>query len=199
MPARGPIPNRPERRLTPPARTRTAVTVALVLIAAVIGWLIRGPSTKTVTRTVQQPPATINQDTPAGAVAAVQVFFAKTERQQSPPPAPVNRPGKLASEWQLGWRMKSFTTSKAVVETWGVALQGGFGKSGQTWLFNDVPVFWQGGRWVAGSPPTSWSAGRRLTTVISRGATPPADNTPGPADTAFGQLLWSLKRFPGAP
>jgi hypothetical protein len=199
MTARGPIPNRPERRIALPVSGRTAGTIALVLLAGLIGWLLHNPGTKTVTRMVERPPATVDQDTLAGAVAAVQAFFAQTEREQSPPPAPVNRPGRTGGEWQLGWRMKSYTPSKAIVETWGVAFQGGFGTSGQTWLWNDVPVTWQRGQWVAGAAPTSWSHGRRLVTVFSTGATPPADNTHGWQDAAFGRMLWSLRRFPGAP
>jgi hypothetical protein len=197
--ARGPIPNRPSRRIALWVGGRRAGAIAMALIAALIGWLAHTPATKTVTRTVEQQPATIYQDTPAGAVAAVQTFFAQTAQQQAPPPAPRNGPGELTENWQLGWRMKSYTPSKAMVETWGVVFEGGFGTSGQSWLFNDVPVTWQGGRWVAGGPPTSWSSGRRLVTVSSAGATPPADSTQGQEDAAFGRLLWSLRRFPGAP
>lgn len=197
--ARGPIPNRRERRVALPVSGRVAVTIALALGAALIGWLAHSPGTDTVTHTIEQPPATIHQDTPAGAVAAVQTFFAQTARQQAPPPAPRNGLGKLTENWQLGWRMDSYTPSKAMVETWGVVFEGGFGDSGQSWLFNDVPVTWHGHRWVAGGPPTSWSGGRRLVTVASAGATPPADSTRGQADAAFGRLLWSLRRFPGAP
>jgi hypothetical protein len=197
--ARGPIPNRPNRRTALSPGGRRAGAIVMALIAALIGWLAHSPGTKTVTRTVEQPPATIYEDTPAGAVAAVQVFYAQTAQQQSPPPAPVNGPGKLTEGWQLGWRMNSYTAAKAMVETWGVVLEGGFGTSGQTWVFNDVPVTWQGGRWLAGAPPTSWSHGRRLVTGFSTGATPPADNTHGYRDVTFGRLLWSLRRFPDAP
>jgi hypothetical protein len=152
-----------------------------------------------VSRTIERPLSTIYLDSPAGAVAAVQTLFAEQDQRQPPPPAPVNRPGRVDGEWQLGWRMKSYTPSEAMVETWGVAFEGGFGTSGQTWVFNDVPVTWRGGRWVAGAPPTSYSHGWRLGTIIPQGAAPPADNTQGAEDVAFGRLLWSLRRFPGAP
>jgi hypothetical protein len=197
--ARGPIPNHPERRIAVPAGSRAAGTIALALIAALIGWLVHTPGTETVTRTVPNLPATIYQDTPAGAIAAVQTYFSQTEQQQPLPPAPPNRPGKMGEEWQLRWRMQSYTPSKALVQTWGVAFEGGFGSSGQTWAFNDVPVSWQGGRWFAGEPPTSWSNGRRLVTIDPHSATPPADNTQGAEDAAFGRLLWTLRRFPSAP
>jgi hypothetical protein len=197
--AGGPIPNRPERRIAVPTGGRAARTVALALIAALIGWLVHTNGTETVTRTVQKPPATIYQDTRAGAIAAVQTYFSQAERQQPAPPAPRNRPGETGGEWQLGWRMQSYTSSEATVQTWGVAFEGGYGTSGQTWAFNDVPVTWQGGRWVAGEPPTSWSDGRRLVTIDPHGAMPPTDNTQGAEDAAFGRLLWSLRRFPGAP
>ncbi|MGA2014739.1 MAG: hypothetical protein ABSH51_30015 [Solirubrobacteraceae bacterium] len=197
--ARGPIPNRPDRRIALSVGGRRAGAIVMALIAALIGWIAHTPGTKTVTHTIKQAPATIHQDTPAGAVAAVQAFFARTAEQQAPPPAPRNGPGKVTESWQLGWRMTSYTPLKATVETWGVVLEGGFGTSGQSWLFNDVPLTWQGGRWVAGGPPTSWSKGRRLVTVSSAGATPPADSSRGGEDVAFGRLLSSLRRFPGAP
>ena len=72
--ARGPIPNHPERRITPPISGRTAGTIALALVAALIGWLAHRPGTKTVTRTIEAPPATIYQHTQAGAVAAAQAL-----------------------------------------------------------------------------------------------------------------------------
>jgi hypothetical protein len=199
MTAGGPIPNRPERRITLPPGGRAARTVAIALVAVLIGWLAHSPGTKTVTRTMQKPPATIYQDTQAGAVAAVQAYFVQEEQLPSTAPFPRNRRGMVAGDWELGWRMLSYTASKAVVEAWGVEFQGGFGTSGQTWSFTDVPVTRQGGRWIAGGTPTSWSQGHRLVTINPNGATPPADNTQGGEDVAFGRLLWSLRRFPGAP
>ena len=44
--ARGPIPNRPERRITPPVSGRTAGTIALVVLAALIGWLAHSAGTE---------------------------------------------------------------------------------------------------------------------------------------------------------
>jgi hypothetical protein len=172
------------------ARGRRAATLILLVLAVLIGWLVHSPETKTVTRTVARPPATIYQHTPAGAVAAAQSYLATLAA--SPTPArssfPANGPGKTAGDWSLGWRMKAYSPAAARVETWGVEFQAGFGTAGVTWALRDVEVRWSGREWQQTGD-----------VVITPCCSPPPDGAVGAPDTTFGQLLSSLKRFPGAP
>ena len=194
--ARGAIPDRPERRMTLPVSGRTAGTIALVLLAGLIGWLLHNPGTKTVTRMVQQPPATIYQHTQAGAVTAAEanLVHAETsclqgfERCQSPAAYSLGPDG--GGLWSLAYRIKAYTPATAVVEAWqvGVAV-GGKGPSQLSWQLADVPVTWMGAKWrEEGQVSTDPS-----------GPTPPPNQTSGPASDAFARAIAGFRRFPGAP
>jgi hypothetical protein len=194
--ARGPIPNRPERRITLPVSGRTAGTIALVLLAGLIGWLLHNPGTKTVARTVEQPPATIYQHTQAGAVAAAQANLVQAEtsclpgyeRCQSPAAYSLGPDG--GGLWSLAYRIKSYTPATAVVEAWQVGMAaGGKGPSQLSWQLADVPVTWTGAKWrEEGQVSTDPS-----------GPTPSPNQTSGPASDAFARAIASFWRFPGAP
>lgn len=188
--ARGPIPKRPARAITSWPLGRVATTLILVAVAGLIGWLVHSPGTKTVTRAIPLPPATIRERTPAGAVAAAQSYLASLAAAPTPAgsPFPANGPGRTAGDWSLGWRMKTYSPAAATVETWGVEFQAGFGTAGVTWALRDVEVHWSGSAWQ--------QTGNVLITPC---CSPPPDGSVGPADRTFGQLLSSLRRFPGAP
>jgi hypothetical protein len=194
--ARGPIPNRPEHRITPPVSGRTAGTIALVVLAALIGWLAHRPGTKTVTRTVQQPPATIYQHTQAGAVAAAQANLVQAETsclqgyERCQLPAAYSLEPDGGGLWSLAYRIKSYTPVIGVVEAWQVGVAaGGKGPSQVSWQLADVPVTWTGAKWrEEGQVSTDPS-----------GPTPPPNQTSGPASDAFARAIASFWRFPGAP
>lgn len=187
---RGPIPNRPARAAASWARGRTAATLILLVTAASIGWLAHSPGTKTVTRTIAPPLPTIYEHSPAGAVAVAQGYFAAQAAAPTPArsPFPADGPGRTAGDWSLGWRMKAYSPAAATVETWGVEFQAGFGTTGVTWALRDVDVHWSGREWQ--------QTGNVLITPC---CSPPPDGAAGARDRIFGQLLSSLRRFPGAP
>jgi hypothetical protein len=192
--ARGPIPNRPERRITPPVSGRTAGTIALVVLAALIGWLAHSPATKTVTR--EQPPATIYQHTQAGAVAAAQANLVQAEtsclqgyeRCQSPAAYSLGPDG--GGLWSLAYRIKAYTPTAAVIEAWQLQIRAArTGPSTLAWELADVPVMWTG---------TQWRQQGQVSQAAS-GPTPPPDQTSGArAETFVGEIA-SFWRFAGAP
>ena len=193
---RGPIPNRPQRGIALPVRGRTVGTIALALVSALIGWLAHSPGTKTVTHTIEQPPATIYQHTQAGAVAAAEanLVHAETsclqgfERCQSPAAYSLGPDG--GGLWSLAYRIKAYTPATAVVEAWQVGVAaGGKGPSQLSWQLADVPLTWTGAKWrEEGQVSTDPS-----------GPTPPPNQTSGPASDAFARAIASFWRFPGAP
>jgi hypothetical protein len=186
MPAvRGPIPNRPQRRLALLAAGRRAATMAALLLAGLIGWSLHSPGTKTVIRTIQRPPATIYQDTPAGAVAAA----ARALNQAASGP-PQSGHGELNYSGDLLYRVKQYSPSSAVIETWHFAIAAGnpLGVISD-WSLSDVQAQWTGSEWRAD--------GRMQTQVAD--ATPPPNGTTGERSRAFGALLSDFRRFPGAP
>jgi hypothetical protein len=194
--ARGPVPNRPERRLALPAGGRRAGMVALVLIATVIGWLAHSAGTRTVTRTVERPPATIYQHTQAGAVAAAQANLVQAEtsclrgyeRCQSPAAYSLGPDG--GGLWSLAYRIKRYTPTRAVVEAWQLQIRAArMGPSTLTWELADVPVTWTG---------TQWRQEGQVSQVAS-GPTPPPDQTSGARAEAFMGDIASFWRFAGAP
>ena len=194
--ARGPIPNRPPRRIALPTAGRIARAAALALVAALIGWLAHSPATRTVTRTTVQPPTTIYEHTPAGAVAAAEanLVHAETsclrgfERCQSPAAYSLGPDG--GGLWSLAYRIKSFTPTVAVIEAWQLQIRAApLGPSTLAWGVADVPVTWTGTRW-------------RQQGQVSQGAsgpTPPADETSGSEATAFAGEIAGFRRFAGAP
>lgn len=188
--ARGPIPNRPTRAIPVRPGGRAAATLILLVLAALIGWLVHSPGTKTVARTIALSPATIYQHTPAGAVAAAQSYLAALAAAPTPAgsPFPPNGPGRTAGDWSLGWRMKAYSSAAATVETWGVEFQAGFGTTGVTWALRDVEVRWSGREWQ-----------QTGNVLIAPCCSPPPDGAAGAPDRTFGELLSSLRRFPGAP
>lgn len=192
--ARGPIPNRPERRITPPVSGRTAGTIALVVLAALIGWLAHTPATKTVTR--EQPPATIYQHTKAGALVAAQANLVQAEtsclrgyeRCQSPAAYSLGPDG--GGLWSLAYRIKRYTPTRAVVEAWQLQIRAArMGPSTLTWELADVPVTWTGGQWRQEGQVSQ----------AASGPTPPPDQTSGARAAAFVGEIASFWRFPGAP
>jgi hypothetical protein len=194
--ARGPIPNRHERRLALPAGGRRAGMVALALIAALIGWLAHSPGTKTVTHTIEQPPATIYQHTQAGAVAAAEanLVHAETsclqgfERCQSPSAYSLGPDG--GGLWSLAYRIKAYTPTAAVIEAWQLQIRAArIGASTLAWELADVPVTWTG---------TQWRHQGQVSQAAS-GPTPPPDQTREARAEAFVANITSFWRFPGAP
>lgn len=192
--ARGPIPNHPERRITPPVSGRTAGTIALVVLAALIGWLAHTAATKTVTR--EQPPATIYQHTQAGAVAAAQANLVQAEtsclqgyeRCQSPAAYSLGPDG--GGLWSLAYRIKSYTPAAAVIEAWQVGVAaGGEGLSQLAWQLAAVPVTWTG---------TKWRERGQVSTNPS-GPIPPPNGTSGSASETFAREIANFRRFAGAP
>jgi hypothetical protein len=189
--ARGCIPNRPPRRIALPTAGRIAGVAVLALVAALIGWLAHSPGMKTMTRTVEQPPATIYQHTPGGAVAAVQTSLARIGSR--PPIRPARGttpgPGRINTTWNLLYRVLSYNPAQAVIQTWSFSLAVGYGDTAQDWSLNDTGVTWRAGRWIADRQPTG----------VAENVTPPAMDTTGARDHSFGTLLSGFRRFPGAP
>lgn len=185
MPARGPIPNRPARSVASRSGARAVGVLLIAVLAALIGWLVHTPGTRTVTRTVKQQPATVHQDTPAGALAAV---AAALNGAASGPPHSGH--GELNYSGDLLYRIKQYSPSSAVIETWHFAIAAGnpLGVISD-WSLTDVRARWDG---------TQWRANGRLQTVVAD-ATPPANGTTGQASRSFGALLSDFRRFPGAP
>jgi len=194
--ARGPVPNRPERRITLPLRGRTASTIVLVTLAALIGWLLHNPGTKTVTRRIEQPPATVYQHTQAGAVAAAQANLVEAEtsclqgyeRCQSPAAYSLAPDG--GGLWSLAYRIKSYSPAAAVVEAWQLQIRAARrGSSTLTWELADVPVTWTGMQWRQEGQVSQ----------AASGPSPPPDQTSGARAAAFVGEIASFWRFPGAP
>jgi hypothetical protein len=185
MPARGPIPNRPTRSVASRRGGQAVGVLVIAVLAALIGWLAHTPGTRTVTRTVEQPPATIHQDTSTGALAAVAV--ALNEAASGPPHS---GRGELNYSGDLLYRIKQYSSSSALIETWHFAIAAGnpLGVISD-WSLTDVRAEWDGAEWRAN--------GRMQTAVAD--ATPPANGTTGQASRSFGALLSDFRRFPGAP
>ena len=125
-----------------------------MVLAALIGWLAHSAGTKTVTHTIEQPPATIYQHTQAGAVAAAEANLVQAEtsclqgyeRCQSPAAYSLGPDG--GGLWSLAYRIKSYTPTAAVIEAWQVGVAaGGKGLSQLAWQLADVPVTWTGTKW----------------------------------------------------
>jgi hypothetical protein len=116
----------------------TAALAGLIalLAAAVIGWSIGqggGGATRTVTRTVPQPPPTIYQDTFQGAVLAAAAFASKN----------------LTDQWSttLGYRVVSFTPTAATLETVARVLPRVKGRH-TIWIGWNIHVAYQRGQWL---------------------------------------------------
>jgi hypothetical protein len=174
------------------------VAVIALLAAGMVGWTIgraggQGTTTRTVTRSVTAavPPPSVYEHTPRGAVAAAQAFFYRRAiTPQTGALAVTNpHPGQVGGDWQLLYRVKSYTPQAAMIETWGLELSYGFGSSSLDWSFIDVDVGWDGVRWL----------GPGGLTITPASATPPPNGTSGVADRSFGALLSPFQRFPGAP
>lgn len=194
--ARGPIPNRPPRRIALPSAGRIAGVAVLALVAALIGWLAHSPATKTVTRTTVQPPATIYEHTPAGAVAAAEASLVQAETscleglERCQSPAAYSLGPDRGGLWSLAYRVKSFTPTVAMIEAWQVGVAaGGNGRSQLAWQLADVPVRWTG---------TEWREDGQVSTNPS-GPMPPANGTSGPASETFARQIAGFRRFAGAP
>ncbi len=194
--ARGPIPNRPERGVALLVSGRTAGTIALVVLAALVGWLAHTPATKTVTHTIEQPPATIYQHTQAGAVAAAQTNLVQAEtsclqgyeRCQSPAAYSLGPDG--GGLWSLAYRIKAYTPTAAVIEAWQLQIRAArMGPSTLAWELADVPVAWTGTKWRQ----------QGQVSQASSGPTPPPDQTSGAGAEAFVGDIASFWRFAGAP
>lgn len=185
MAARGPVPNRPTRSVASRRGGQAVGVLVIALLAALAGWLAHSPSTRTVTRTVVQPPATVHQHTPAGAVAAAAVAL-----NQAASGPPHNGHGELNYSGDLLYRVKAYSPDSAVIETWHFAIAAGNPLGVITnWSLTDVRAAWD---------RTEWRADGRTQTDVAD-ATPPANGTTGAASRAFGALLSDFRRFPGAP
>jgi hypothetical protein len=170
-----------------------------LLVAGLIGWAIgSGSGTESATRTVTHAltavtaPTSVYEHTSAGAVAAAQAFL--YERAITPETGPLAvtnpRAGQVSGVWHLLYRVKSYSPQTATIRTYGLDLSYGYGSASLTWGFTDVDVQWSDARWAVMSDPL---------TIVPEGATPPTNGTTGPADLAFGELLYAFRRFPGAP
>ena len=164
-------------------------------LQTLIGWLAHKAGTKTVTHTVQQPPATIYQHTQAGAVAAAQANLVQAEtsclqgyeRCQSPAAYSLGPDG--GGLWSLAYRIKAYTPTGAVVEAWQLQIRAArMGPLTLTWELADVPVTWTG---------TQWRQEGQVSQAAS-GPTPPPDQTSGARAAAFVGEIASFWRFPGA-
>jgi hypothetical protein len=194
---RGPIPNRPPRRIVLPRAGRIARVAVLAVVAALIGWLAHSAGTKTVTRTVVQPPAAVYQHTRAGAVAAAEASLVQAEticlrgleRCQSPAAYSLGPDG--GGLWSLAYRVKSYTSTAAVIEAWqlGIDAGGGLAPSRLAWGLAYVPVTWTG----------AWWRQQGQVSQAASGPTPPPDQTSGPEAKAFAGQIARYWRFPGAP
>ncbi len=199
--ARGPIANRPARvQVRWPARRLGLVVLLAVAVAA--GWLLHGSRTVKRTVTVQVPtaPATVYQDTQAGAVAAAEVTLSQGATACLPgvrcPPAddyPLGGGG--GDSWSLGYRILSYTPRSAVAEAWQVTIfagtsgSGASGGSSVSWGTTKLTVYWNGSRWEP----------RVAEQIALNGPTPPPNNTTGSASFAFQSEMSAWTRFPGAP
>lgn len=187
-----PVPNRRPGLAVPrpPRRLGWILALLAVLAAGVLGWVLHGSRTVTRTRLIPQPPASVYQHTPAGAVAAVQAVLAQIGGR--PPVRPARGttpgPGQVNTNWNLLYRVKRYTPAQAVIQTWAFSLAVGYGYTLQDWSFTDTSVKWRGGRWILDGQPT----------IVAEGAPPPM-NTTGARDQLFGALLSRFRRFPGAP
>jgi hypothetical protein len=92
--------------------------------------------------------------------------------------------------WSLAYRIKSYSSSAAVVEAWQLGIAaGGSGPSELAWQLADVPVAWTGGRWTqAGQVSTNPS-----------GPAPPPNQSTGVSLQSFARGISTFRRFPGAP
>lgn len=187
MSGRGPIPNRPAHSGVSRRGGLAAGALVIAVVAGLIGWLAHThtPGTRTVTRTVQQSPASIHQDTRAGALAAV---ASALNGAASGPPHSGH--GELNYSGDLLYRIKQYSSNAALIETWHFAIAAG-NRLGviSDWSLTDVRAKWDG---------TEWRANGRMQTAVAD-ATPPANGTTGQASRSFGALLSDFRRFPGAP
>jgi uncharacterized membrane protein YgcG len=200
--ARGPIANRPARvQVRWPAR-RLGLAVLLV-VAVAAGWLLHGSRTVKRTVTVQVPtaPATVYQDTQAGAVAAAEVTLSQGATAclpsvHCPPAGDYPLGGESGDMWSLGYRIPSYTPRSATVTAWQVEVDSGTsgtgpsGGSSVSWGTTTLTVYWNGTRWEP-----------RVAEQIApfSGPTPPPNNTTGSASFAFQSAMSAWTRFPGAP
>ena len=173
-----------------------------LLAAGVIGWSIgqSGRSSRKVTSTVTvaQPPPTIYQHTPQGAVAAAQVYLSNAALLMCPgcKPAEWSPSGVVSQVWQLAYRVESYTSGDAIVRTWGLTLDEGGTTVGSPptpaveWNFADTSVRWTGSQWQG----TGQTVG-----VNSAQAVPPVGGGGSAAGRAFAGSLSGFARFPGAP
>ncbi len=200
--ARGPVPNRPARAQVG-WRTRGPGLAALIAVAVAAGWLLHGTRTVTRTRTVTvlAAPATVFQDTRAGAVAAAEVTLTQAATACVPnvhcPPAddyPLG--GNSGDMWSLGYRFSSYTARSATLDVWQVEVDSGTSGSGPSggsslsWGTTTMTLYWNGSRWEP-----------RVAELYSpfSGPTPPPNNTTGAASYAFASEMSAWTRFPGAP
>jgi hypothetical protein len=201
-PGRGPIANRPARlQVRWPARGLGLAVLLAVAVAA--GWLLHGSRTVTHTRTVQVPvaPATVYQDTQAGAVAAAEVTLSQADTACAPipncPPAAAYSLGfQGGGVWSLAYRMLSYGPKAATVDAWQLLVDSGTngtgasGGSALVWGTTTMTVDWTGTRWEQRGVSTDSPFG---------GPTPPSNDTTGAASDAFASEMSAWTRFPGAP
>ena len=173
-----------------------------LLVAGLIGWAIgnageSGARTRTVTHTVTTAmvPSSVYEHTRAGAVAAAEANLVQAETScvgggpcQAPAAYSLGPDG--GGLWSLAYRIKSYSTSGAVVETWQLGIAAGeSGPSQLAWQLADVPVTWTGSRWrQSGQVSTNPS-----------GPAPPPNGSTAASSEAFARTIAAFWRFPGAP
>lgn len=148
---------------------------------------------RTVTTAITPP--NVYQDTQAGAVAAAEANLVQAETScvgggpcQSPAAYSLGPDG--GGLWSLAYRIKSYSTSRAVVEAWQLGIAaGGSGPSQLVWQLADVPVTWTGSRWRQfGQVSTNPS-----------GPAPPPNGSAAASSESFTRAIAAFWRFPGAP
>jgi hypothetical protein len=149
-----------------------AWVLSVAAVAALVAVLFGGHST-TVVRTVivRTPPvsAAVTEDTPAGALADAQAFWAGTD----------GTPGRLQT-WTLAYKIDTYTPSTATLDSWGLATGGG--EAG--WRRVRVTVHYGSGRWQP--------------VAVTDFAMVP-DSTLDPSSPQFARTIAQFHRFPGAP
>lgn len=143
---------------------------ALVVVVVVL--LTRNSTTvmRTVIERVPAASAAVTEDTPAGAVAAAQGFWAASD----------GAPGATQS-WTLEYRIDSYTLTAATLEGWGVAAD----SNGSRWQTVKVTVRYSSGSW---RPPAN-AAGIEVS----------VDPALDPSSSGFNRAIASFHRFAGAP
>jgi hypothetical protein len=146
--------------------------LAIAALVVVVVVVLSRNSTTVVRTVIERVPATlasVTQDTPAGALADAEAFWAASDAI----------PGKLQT-WTLAYKVDSYTPLAATLESWGFATGGG--EAG--WRTVRVTVHYARGRWQ----PVG---------VLDFASF--ADPAGDPASPQFDTTIASFHRFPGQP